>query len=333
MSHQIETFAPGVAAFASHRVHAWHRLGTVVDHAMSAEEALSIAHLDNWNVRKRPLTTTTETGEPVKVPGSFAVVRDNPFNHTTNVLGTVGNRYTPIQNEEHTDLLNALLHESQGEFETAGSLRGGREVFVTTKIPNTFNVGGVDPVDLYILAMNSHDGSTPFRFAVTPVRVMCANTMAAALRGARSVFTIRHTRGYRANIEAARQALGLTLNYADEFAIEAERMINETMTTDEFNAIVSQLYPAPAAGAADITIRRDRERRESLLNLFEASPTATQIAGTRWAGYQAITEYTDHVAPTQLNHWVNGETDARALRAVSPAITKLKANAFDLINH
>lgn len=332
MAHQIETFGPGVAAFASHRVHAWHRLGTVVDHAMTAEEALSIAHLDNWNVRKRPMTTTTEDGETVKVPSAYAIMRDNPINQSQNILGTVGSRYTPIQNEEHTELLNALLHESQGQFETAGSLRGGREVFVTTKIPNTFNVGGVDPVDLYILAMNSHDGSTPFRFAVTPVRVVCANTMAAALKGARSVFTIRHTRGYRANIEAARQALGLSLAYADDFANEAEHMINETMNTDEFNAIVSQLYPVPDAGAPDITIRRDRERRESLINLFEASPTATEITGTRWAGYQAITEYTDHIAPTQLNHWVNNEDSARSLRAVSPAITKLKANAFDLIN-
>lgn len=334
MSHQIEQFSSNRAAFVSVREHAWHRLGTVVDHALSAEEALELAHLSGWNVRKAPLQALQgeESAEALQVPGSFATVRTHPITGRPEVLGVVGNRYTPIQNEEHAGMLNALLHESRGQFETAGSLRGGKEVFVTTRIPAQFNVGGVDPVDLYLVAMNSHDGSSPFRFLVTTVRVVCANTLAAALGQARSSFAIKHTRSYRSNIAAAQQALELSFTYRDAFAVEAERMINEAMSPGSFRDTVEELFPTPADSAPALAIQRDADRKRSLLELFEASPTMTEITGTRWAGYQAITEYLDHFARTQANRWTTDENEARALRAVSPALASVKERAFALMN-
>ena len=186
MSHLLDIHANGQAAFASAHQHAWHRLGTVLDHRFSAEEAMEHALLGDWNVRKLPLTAHDDAGNSVPVSGSYATVRTNPLTQGIDVLGTVGSRYTPIQNEEHCEMLNALLEASGGHFETAGALRGGREVFVSTKVPDHMLIGGVDRVDLYILAMNSHDGTSPYRFAVTPIRVVCNNTLSAALRGARS---------------------------------------------------------------------------------------------------------------------------------------------------
>ena len=174
MAHEIETHGTQAAAVFA-RKDAWHRLGTTVrDRAFTAEEAMRLGHLGGWNVRKLPLTTAevSEGGvTPIEVPG-FATVRTNPFTGAPEALGVVGGGYTPLQNEDHAEFLNLLADESGAIFDTAGSLRGGRQVFITMQLPNSLTVGGTDRVDLNIAALNSHDGSSAFRILVTPVRVV-----------------------------------------------------------------------------------------------------------------------------------------------------------------
>lgn len=197
MSHQIETFSDGTAAFVSAREHAWHRLGTVVPQEFTAGEAMQYAYLGGWDVHKVALMTepviTADDVTTLEVPGAYSTVRTNPKTGTKDVLGVVGEAYTPIQNEAHADLLNALVDQSGAHFETAGALRGGRQVFITMKAPNTMQIGGRDAVDLYLVALNSHDGTSSFRLLVSPVRVVCANTQAAAIAAAKSSYKIRHT--------------------------------------------------------------------------------------------------------------------------------------------
>src|SRR5699024_2486392 len=156
------------------------------------------------------------------VPDAYATVRTHPETGRPDVLGVVGARYQPFPNEQLTGTLDAIVDESGAHYETAGSLRQGREVFVTIPLPQTMTVPGTDELDLYSAALNSHDGSTAMRLLVSPVRIVCANTQAAALRGARSVYAIRHTSGARGRIAEARAALGLTFTYLDSFQIEAE---------------------------------------------------------------------------------------------------------------
>src|SRR4029434_839028 len=105
------------------------------------------------------------------------------------VLGVVGSGYTVVQNEEHCELLNLLVDEAGAHFETAGSLRGGRETFVTMKLPQQIilpGTNGFDAVELSLAAMSSHDGSAAWRVIVTPVRIVCANTQRMALRSAKA---------------------------------------------------------------------------------------------------------------------------------------------------
>ena len=138
MAHQIEQYTDGTAGFVTARQHAWHRLGTVLPDAFTAEQAMNHAKLGGWNVRTEPLTTTVVGDDGVTildVPDHFATVRTHPLTGQPEVLGVVGAKYRPIQNEQHADLLNLLVDESGAHFETAGSLRGGRQVFLTMKIP------------------------------------------------------------------------------------------------------------------------------------------------------------------------------------------------------
>ncbi len=330
MSHELETFADGTTGFASARQLAWHRLGTVLPDTFTASQAMEHARLGWWNVRKEHLQAVVVTNEGVStidVPDRYATVRTNPVTGSPEALGVVGPSYVPIQNEEHCDLLDALVDESGAHFETAGSLKGGRQVFITMKLPNTMQVGGVDAIDTYLTACNSHDGSMAFRLMVTPVRVVCANTLAAAIRRAKSSFSIQHTSGARSHIQVAREALGLTFRYNAEFQSEAERMLDTTMTDAQFAELVRELWPMPhdpTLRTRNSIARRDTE----LTYLFHDADTNRAIRGTRWAGYQAVTEYLDHYTP------VGPKRDAgkvRAERAISDASIAIKVRAFDLL--
>ena len=270
MAHEIETHGTQAAAVFA-RKDAWHRLGTTVrDRAFTAEEAMRLGHLGGWDVRKLPLTAdeVSEGGvTAIEVPG-FATVRTNPFTGAPEALGVVGGGYTPLQNEDHAEFLNLLADESGAIFDTAGSLRGGRQVFITMQLPDSLTVGGTDRVDLNIAALNSHDGSSAFRILVTPVRVVCANTQSAALRNHESSFSIRHTRNAKAAVQAARDALGLTFTYVDAFQAEAERLIQQTMTDAAFDALIDATFGKAEAERHQASRETERRRRSRLHWLF-----------------------------------------------------------------
>jgi phage/plasmid-like protein (TIGR03299 family) len=273
MAHELETWSDGSASFVSARSHAWHRLGEVLPSEFDAAQAMRHAKLGGWNVRKEALHTTALSAEggvtTLQVPDQFAIVRTHPVTGRQDVLGVVGSGYTPIQNEEHAALLDALVDESGAHFETAGSLKGGRQVFITMKLPTTMQIGGVDPVQVYLVALNSHDGRSAFRLLVSPVRVVCANTQAAAIRRAQSSFSIRHTSGARGYIEQARQALGLTFTYAEAFQAEAEAMIAQAVSDAQFAAIVADLWPIDQQSARSTTIGANRS--QALTRLWRQS--------------------------------------------------------------
>lgn len=332
MAHGIE-FINGAASFVSAQVPAWHRLGMVLPDRFTAEEAMTHANLGGWNVRKLALHTAPEVSlsgvsGSVQLADHVATVRTNPHTGQVEPLGVVGSGYEVIQNEDHAEVLNKLVDESGAIFETAGSLHGGRQVFLSMKMPDTMMIGGVDAIDLYLIALNSHDGSGAFRLLASPVRVVCANTQAAALRRHRSSFSIRHTSGAKARIEQARQALGLTFKFAEAFQVEAERMITAQITADEFEQIIGKAFPESTSTSNRAkTTATDRVRQIKQLQRF--SPTLPdELRMTRYGAYQAVTEYVDHFSPTRSKV---GQPMARAERAVLGAGVGIKAAAFDLL--
>jgi phage/plasmid-like protein (TIGR03299 family) len=330
MAHQIETHGNrAVAVFA--RTDAWHRLGTTLTDVFTAEEAMRVGCLGGWNVRKTPLHTVELHADGVsvlEVPGHFATVRTSPFTGATEPLGVVGESYRPIQNEEHCEVLNQLVDDSGAIFDTAGSLRGGRQVFVSLRLPDTMRIGGTDQVDVNIVALNSHDGTSAFRLLVTPVRVVCANTQTAALANHSASISIRHSAGVKARVAAARDALGLTFRYVEAFQAQAEAMIQQTMTDAEFHRLIAYLFPAADSDASPRTLTAHRERTQILTALWADAETQSGIRGTAWAGYQAIAEYVDHHAPVRTRQDKDSARAARLLTTTEP--TRIKTRAWQL---
>jgi phage/plasmid-like protein (TIGR03299 family) len=327
MAHELETLANGQTAFASARLTAWHRLGTVTADCMTAEEVMAKAWLGDWNVRKIRLQGIEETAaggiNRIECTDKFMTVRTNPANGKTEYLGVVGDDYTTVQNEQVAEMLNRLVDESGAHFETAGSMRGGRRVFVTMKLPKAMEIAGLDQMDLYLAATTGHDGTASLRVDATPVRIVCANTQRMAYERSQGSYTFRHTSNVNTQINEARQALRLVFRHFDAFQAEAEKMLNEALTMGEFEKIVAQVWPV-ADDATEIAQKNAKQRSATLRYLIRDADTQKAIKGTRWAGYQAITEYLDHHAPASSEV-------VRAARSLTGKGVELKAKAFELL--
>jgi phage/plasmid-like protein (TIGR03299 family) len=344
MAHEID-ITRGIASFANSRSDHWHRLGQTVGHEMTAREALDAAHLSNWDVRKMPLQVPQKpiitadgvtTPSPLVVPDYYATVRTNPVHGGVDVLGVVGSKYEPVQNEASCELLDAITDESGAHFETAGALREGRETFITMKLPKTMvfdgRDGSQDTTEFYLAALNSHDGSSAWRALLTPVRIVCANTQSAAIGSAKASFSIRHTGGAKASIAEARAALKLTWRVIDVFEAEAAALYATAMDTDDMRRFANTLLDVDAAPTA-AKVRHRREKAAGIVTLWTSSPTIAPIAGTRWAAYNAVTEYLDHVEPVRGAKTSAAAAQARAMRNISTAAstTSLKAQAFRML--
>jgi phage/plasmid-like protein (TIGR03299 family) len=296
MAHELET-QNGVASFASFREPAWHGLGTVFTEEKNTAEMLAAANLNNWNVRlvdvEIPNTLTSDKSYQY-------VVRTNPTNKSqTDVLGVVGERYVPLQNEELFAFGDNIL-DGGGRWETAGSIRGGRVVFGSLALERetVLDPNGVaDKVKTYLLINTSHDGSIAIQASITPVRVVCANTLNLALgakRGKNAIkqsFKIRHTQSAEGKIQIARETLGLANKYMDEFDLMAKAMIEKEITAQQFNDILLAAYPKPDKDAKGAL--KKWENKIDLINDIYTGEFNGMIANTAWGALNALTERLD----------------------------------------
>ena len=297
MSHDLES-VNGQTSFASLRQPAWHGLGTVFTEEVSTKEMLDLAHLNDWNVRL----------EDVGIPEGFAsdksysfVTRTNPFDRTQNdVLGVVGERYVPMQNEDLFDFGDLML-DGGGRWETAGSIKGGRQVFGSLALERetVLDPNGVgDKINTYLLINTSHDGSVAIQASITPVRVVCANTLNVALssvkgkKGIKQSFKIRHTATASGKVAQAREALGLANAYMDEFDIMAKEMIESEISKAKFDELIALAYPAPTGEDKKGSYKKYQGKVDLLQSIYVGQYNNT-IAGTKWGAYNALTERLD----------------------------------------
>ena len=297
MAHDLES-VNGQTAFASLRQPAWHGLGTVFTEEVSTKEMLDLAHLNDWNVRL----------EDVGIPEGFAsdksysfVTRTNPFDRTQNdVLGVVGERYVPMQNEDLFDFGDLML-DGGGRWETAGSIKGGRQVFGSLALERetVLDPNGVgDKINTYLLINTSHDGSVAIQASITPVRVVCANTLNLALsavtgkRAVKQSFKIRHTATASGKVAQAREALGLANAYMDEFDIMAKDMIETEISKAKFDEIVALAYPAPKGEDKKGSFKKHNTKIDLLQSIYVGDYNKT-ISGTKWGAFNALTERLD----------------------------------------
>jgi phage/plasmid-like protein (TIGR03299 family) len=288
------------------RIPAWHTLGGWVQSNgghMDAAQAMAEAGLSGWDVRKEAMFTASG----IEIPNRVATVRNTPEGGTE-YLGYVGHNYKIQQNEESFEFLDSLVDVSGAHYDAAGYLGRGERVFMSMKMPEGIMIGGEDAHDLYLLATNGHDGFNAFRIAVVPIRLACTNQLTMAMRHADQSFTIRHTVNMAGRIAEARHGLELTFEYVDAFTAEMEALLDQSMTDAAFEELVEGIFPdAKTEGRQEAV----ESRRQEVHNLFATSDTNAFGRGTKYAAFNALTEYADWVKP------VRGDATVRAERIMT----------------
>jgi phage/plasmid-like protein (TIGR03299 family) len=308
MSHGI-TDTDSMFSVDSRRRPPWHGLGAVLDeYPKSIDEALEKAGL-GWKVShgdvlvvKRPKWTDdfgmTHSAELIPANGFKANIRED----TGDVLGIVSDEYEVVTNKEAFAFLDALIG-SDMHFETAGSLWGGRRVWVLARLPEYVELGG-DLSATYVYVANSHDGSMGVTAAVTPIRIVCANTLGAALRqsergvAAQRTFRFRHTGNLEAKFVEARQVLGMTINYQQQFKELADRLARQPISERALERSVLRHLWVVGEDMGK-RARENRERTiESVLSIFRgggaAGDTRGNSPGSKWVAYNSIAEHLDY---------------------------------------
>lgn len=263
----------------------WHGLGNASDGLATAEEMLKLANL-NWDVKLQPVFV----GDSV-VDGYKAVVRDD----TNQVLSIMKSRYQPLQNTEALNFFDPLVERSEAIYETAGSIKNGRTVFLVAKLPDYIQPVKGDLIEKYVLLTNSHDGSSPVIAKVTPVRVVCNNTLTLALKGDGQEVRVRHTKGIVDNLTLAHETLGLINKVNSQVEEIFAKMAKVQMNTESAKAYFEMVFNVKKDEDGDSSTRS----ANMIQNVFELveSGKGTDIVGVRgslYGMYNALTEYVDH---------------------------------------
>ena len=264
----------------------WHGLGNQVESDITVADAIVAAGLD-WEVGLKDLQTVD--GVPVNHRATYRKTDGS-------ILGVVGPRYTPLQNRDSFDWFQPFLDAGECALHTAGSLHSGQKVWVLAQLnrDNSEIVTG-DEVSKFILLSNSHDGTTAIRVGYTPIRVVCANTLAWAHSNTNSqLIRIRHTRSSKSNLENVRDIMD-NINAGFEATAEQFRFL----ASKDFNQADIRRYVKVMLGiegTVDGDIKtRTRNIMDEILALVEGpKQSATNVRGTWWAAYNGYNEYLNY---------------------------------------
>ncbi len=310
----------------------WHGLGTVLDeYPTSVEDALVKSGLD-WQVKqgsvlveKTPAWTDdfgiVQPPELVPAEGFVANVRDD----NDAVLGIVSEDYKVVSNQDAFQFLDSLINTDL-YFETAGSLHGGKRVWTLARLPEFVEVGG-DPTATYIYVANSHDGTLAVTASVTPIRIVCANTLGMALRDTSRTYKFRHTGNLDVKYAEARNVLDLAINYEKQFVEVGNRLASEKFSQQSFeDKVLDRLFAVEEDTGARATANR-QAAKESILNIWNGQGAQGDTRGnspnTKWTAYNAVAEYADF----GRNYTVRSNQVVRSFED-----NALKQRAFDLVS-
>ena len=273
-----------VESMFSVREKPWHGLGTIVKEAPTSEEALRLAGLD-WDVVQSPIYTNHG-----KVEGYKANIRSTD----RQVLGVVSDRYRIVQNTEAFSFTDELLGQGV-RYETAGSLMGGRKVWLLARLPREFIIAG-ERISPYLVFSNTHDGSGAVRVAVTPIRVCCNNTLNLALSTAARSFSMVHTGDVKEKVSEAKQTLFMADNYMENLGREFERLRKQKISDQQVREYIDQLLPIEP-GASSVTVKNMKKLRNDMAMRYFDAPDLKGVGNNAYRFINAVSDFATHAEP------------------------------------
>lgn len=326
----------GKYAFASVKETAWHGLGQILPEKMDSVTAIREAQL-NWKVIKEPV----KFGKGNKVfDGKYVTVRQD----TGAPMGIVGDIYEIVQNEEAFIFFDSIVGKGEAIYETAGALYDGRKVFITAKLPGHITVAGKnDLIDKYLFLMTSHDGSGSIIAAFTPIRVVCHNTLNAALEGLKGnnpmngpVIKLRHTKTVKDRLEEAHKIMGITNQLTNELQSVFQKMAKKKIVEKQLLDLVivsvgSKEYLNTWYKDNDEVSTRFKNTVNDIMQYAKEHPTQQMLSceGTVFGAYNAITGYFQNVKnfndpSDKLTNILDGSVQRKAQKAFDLCLDFIK---------
>ncbi|HEY0057380.1 MAG TPA: DUF932 domain-containing protein [Pedobacter sp.] len=311
MAHNINhNEQTGKDSFFSVKEKAWHGLGQIIQDYPTSAEAIRHAGLD-YEVIKSPLFTkgnvlnigaesliTDETN--VAVPNYYATMRTD----NNGVLGVVGKDYQIVQNKDAFSFFDSIVDGDGMLYETAGALGKGERIFITAKLPDYIRVGSDDLIEKYLFLTTSHDGSGSITAAFTPIRIVCANTLNAAMNCKTNTIRIRHTANAKQRLEQAHRVMGIS----NTLSIKLETVLNRWAKVRITDTEVKKLIQAALVPNKEVWKNLQEGNDDELSTCFKnmcddafeyAMSNPTQLTdttkGTLYGAYNAVTGYFQNV--------------------------------------
>lgn len=342
----------GQHSFFSVKEKAWHGLGQIVEDYPTSAEAVRYAGLD-YIVEKRPLFTNTlpneltetaqETAFPkTDVPNFFATVRTD----NNAVLGVVGKDYEVVQNADAFRFFDAIVGGESGiRYETAGALGKGERIFITAKLPDYIKVGKQDLIEQYLFLTTSHDGFGSITAAFTPTRVVCNNTLNAAMRNQSGGIKIRHTASANDRLKQAHTLMGISHIMADELQELFNHWTKVRITDKQVKKLIQVALAPNREVINNLELGLTEKLSSTYTNIVDnayayamGDPTQQMetTAGTLFGAYNAITGYYQNVrkfrdGDAKLKSIIDGTAKQRGQVAFDLCIAFAK-NGADALN-
>ncbi len=263
----------------------WHGLGTRVESALNSEDALVMSGL-NWNVIQKPIMTTS--GNPI--PGYKANIRDTD----NRVLGVVTDRYRVVQNSEAFAFTDGLLGEGV-RYETAGSLQDGKKIWILAKLPDKYIIEG-DQIDPYLVFSSSHDGSGSIKVAMTPIRVVCQNTLNLAMSTAKRSWSTIHIGDLAAKMDEAHNTLLLAEKYMGRLGMEFSRLSKIKLSDQKVMEYIDLLLPMDEQ-PTDIHRKNITRIREDMKQRYFDAPDLKYVGKNAYRFINAVSDFATHAKP------------------------------------
>lgn len=261
----------------------WHGLGVEVQEALNSADALKMAGLD-WGVKQRNI----QVCGGAKIENYKANVRSTDGR----VLGVVSDRYQIVQNKDAFSFTDELIG-GDVRYETAGSLQNGKKIWLLAKMPEREVVG--DKVEPYLCFSNTHDGSGSIRVCMTPIRVVCNNTLNLALNSAKRQWATKHVGNIDEKMQEARMCLQLADAYMDELAVCADRLANTTITDEQLDKLLDEMFPVDDDDTERKKNSVKKAKDEFMICYFR--PDIMKFLNTGWGVVNAMSDMISHSAP------------------------------------
>ena len=291
----------GKDAFYSRKEIAWHEKGQISEGYLTSAEVVTESQL-NYPVELRPNVHRLDNGKEIISKNSFFTYRPD----TGDVLGDkIGKNYHVVQNIDAFTFFDSIVGGEGGiMYETAGALGKGERIFITAKLPGYIRVGSDDLIDKYLFLTTSHDGSGCIFVGFTPIRIVCNNTLNAALQNCTNTLKIRHTARAEERLQQAHKVMGMCNTMAEELGSILNQMAKVRITDREVRRLI-ELALAPnkevlnslKAGDYKELSTRFVNTVDEAYNYAMTNPSQQldTTKGTVFGAYNAVTGYFQNI--------------------------------------